>query len=132
MKQRIIRIAWPLLFVFALTACEGENLFPTAPARAASDLTGAIVGSVTEAGAPVGGVEVVLGLDEVRTTDSQGQYRFEGLAAGPYTLAIRVPPGFILDPGDFAVRNVAVTVGGTETVNWRLQRQDNVGGPPVP
>lgn len=107
------------------TACGGENLFEGAAATGGGTV-GAVQGSVTATGAPLGAVPVILiGVDSTMT-DGQGIYRFEQLPASTYTVAIRVPLNYEPVPGDSTTRTVQLSGGGTQTINFRLQARGAV------
>lgn len=117
--------ALALGLLLALTACGGENAFPGLGITNGATDTGTILGSVTSSGVGVGGVEILLlgARRDSTLTNSQGQYRFERLAAGTYDLSIRVPLNYTLAPGDSATQRVQLAARGQATVNWRLQPQ---------
>ncbi|MDQ3606653.1 MAG: prealbumin-like fold domain-containing protein [Gemmatimonadota bacterium] len=130
MNRSMLRLVLPLFVLLTLVSCTGEGLFPTTPASRNAALTGTLVVTVTNAGVPAGGIQVVMNQDVVGTTDALGQARFAELRPGVYTVSILVPQGFILDSTLAATQNVTVTAGGTATVNWVIRPGENVGGQP--
>lgn len=90
--------------------------------------TGAIAGHVLAGAAPVAGAAIALTGTATgnTTTAADGSYRFDGLAAGPYTATLTVPDGFALAAGQTAAKNTTVAVGATATVDWSLE--DTGGG----
>jgi hypothetical protein len=108
----------------ALAACDGANAFTGTPFGREGGGTGAgtITGQVTADGTAQGGVPVVLvGVDST-TTDGIGAFRFDSVAAGSYTVAVRVPVGFTLAAGQTANRTAVVTAGGTTGISFVLTR----------
>jgi hypothetical protein len=100
------------------TAGCGENLFSNQPVSP-GDGSGIIRGQA-RAATGVAGARIII-IDGPETfTDSQGQYRFAGVASGAYRLSIGVPQGFQLAPGDSATRGATVTSGRETVVNWQL------------
>lgn len=101
-------------------ACDDGNAFPDEPVGpGGSTDTGSIFGQV-RAGTGVGGAQVTIIDGDSATTNASGEYRFERIRSGDYTLSLGVPTGFALAPADSARKGVTVTPGRTSTVNWTL------------
>lgn len=89
--------------------------------------TGTITASVDADGSPRSGVSVELFTDggatpiATGTTGAAGTFDFTGLTAGSYDLAIVVPAGFVLAPGQTARRDVTLAAGGSPTVTFEIQ-----------
>jgi hypothetical protein len=83
--------------------------------------TGSVVGSVTDTGAikvPLPGISARItgsGVDRSALTNNQGQYRFDNLDPGDYTVSITVPDTFSADTRPTQA-SVTVTAGATTTV----------------
>jgi hypothetical protein len=108
----------------ALAACDGANAFTGTQfgREGGGSGAGAIAGQVTADGRAQGGVPVVLvGVDST-ATDGTGAFRFDSVAAGSYTVAVRVPVGFTLAAGQTATRTAVVTAGGTTGIAFVLTR----------
>ena len=89
-----------------------------APALAAQDARGTIIGRVTDgrSGGPLAQVAVeVEGTRLGATTGSDGQYRIAGVSAGAHTVAARRIGYAVLR------KPVTVSAGGTATVDFTLQ-----------
>ncbi len=101
------------------TACsdDGDDGPGTDPSE-----SGAIAGSVTADGAGIAGASIALSGagTGATTTDADGDYRFDDLDPGSYTVTLTVPDGYELAAGQTAARAATVTDGGTATVNWTL------------
>lgn len=116
-----------VLTAVSVAGCSGSNAFATGElggngGGGSVTQEGTIEGQVTADGFGIGAIPVVLvGQDSVQT-NSQGVFRFEGLAASQYQVAVRVPLGFTLAPGQDATRTVDVGAGGTSTLTFDLDR----------
>jgi hypothetical protein len=108
--------------VFALAGCEGNNLFTGVGINGVPAPTpGAIQGSVTTAGAPVGAVWVIaLELRDSAVTNSSGRFTFPNVPAATYTLSMKAPLHYRLAAGDSSTQTVTVPAGGLGVVHWRL------------
>lgn len=116
---------WTLLMGLlpVLAGCEGGNAFVEQPLALDGPVSGSIRGTVTAAGAGVGGAEVTVanGQGPTVVTTADGRYRIVGLAAGLYRVSLRIPPGFDLPPGDSTSRTASVRAGQVTVVNWTLR-----------
>jgi plastocyanin len=93
----------------------------------AEPLRGAVEGRVLSGGTGVEGATVALdaagGNVGQTTSDSDGDYEFEDLDAGSYTVTVTPPSGFQIAQGDSASRTVTVVEGDTAKVDFALDRQ---------
>src|SRR5436190_17422521 len=107
---------FPLLLALSVLLAAGS-------AFAQTPTTGAIVGTVAQAGTPLPGVTVEVrspALQGVRTevTDSKGQFRFSLLPVGDYTLTTSLS-GF----NTVSQKNVAVSLNRTVALEVTMSRQ---------
>ena len=70
-----------------------------------------VVVSLDGPGGPVGQV----------TTEDDGQYRFEDLEAGDYTVTVNLPAAFRLVAGEEATKAATVTAGGTVDLDFDVE-----------
>jgi hypothetical protein len=119
-SSSLCKAAAVLVLALVAAACEGDNLFPEFGVGNGVPGQGAIEGSVTTAGTPMGGVWIILVDRDSTQTDGLGEYRFAPLPASTYTVSIRVPLNHTLAPGDSATQRVTVAAGGVRVVDWRL------------
>jgi hypothetical protein len=117
------RLSVLLGFLMIAAGCEGENAFPVAPMKHsdAGQLGGRLEGMVTSIGVPVGGVRVFLVDSDVAYTDTRGVYQFRGLPPRTYSVAVQVPSGYALAPGEEGMKMVVVPRNGTGVANFRLE-----------
>jgi protocatechuate 3,4-dioxygenase beta subunit len=88
------------------------------------DRNGNALQDVGEGG--VAGVTITRSGGGAEITDANGVYRFTGVAAGGYTLALTPPAGYVVD-GD-ATRTVYVGSGGAAQANFALWTQSAIQG----
>lgn len=116
MPSRVRYVLWTAGVVFGLGACGGggDGTGPDATA-------GSVSGSVTDTGtvkSPLAGIATRIqggSVDRTASTNTQGQYRFDNLAPGGYTVSITVPDTFAADSRPTSAA-VEVTAGATSTV----------------
>ena len=118
MRVRLASVlAWLWAGWVALGCGGGGGDGGTAP----TPTTGSVVGSVTDTGAikvPLPGISARItgsGVDRSALTNNQGQYRFDNLNPGDYTVSIAVPDTFSADSRPTQA-SVTVTAGATTTV----------------
>ena len=104
-------------------ACDGANAFTgsfgtNGPATGG---TGSIQGQVTANGTGQGGVPVILIDQDSTTTTTTGAFAFDSVPSGTHQIAIRLPIGFTLAPGQTSQRSVVVTNGAISGVIFILQ-----------
>ena len=112
----------------AAAACDGANAFTgsfgtNGPTTGG---TGSIQGQVTANGTGQGGVAVILVGQDSTTTTGTGAFTFASVPSGTYQIAVRVPIGFTLAPGQTSQRSVVVTDGATSGVIFILQSTTTV------
>jgi hypothetical protein len=124
-----IGIALVLAGAVSSAACSGTNAFGSqrVPTNAGGSSSGTISGQVQSGGSGLGGVRVLLGNRDSTVTNTSGNFAFDSLDAGSYTLAVRVPVGFALAAGETGQRSLIVAAnGGTVTTSFNL-RQNSAG-----
>ena len=108
MRRRVLRIAAPIFAAQLLLT----------PSATAQNTTGSLHGkAVADDGGPMPGVTITidgLGTAGVAVTDSQGEFRFNGLLHGHYSLTVTLE-GF--QP---ALSNVTIAAGRISTINIRI------------
>ncbi len=134
------RLRWTMgaavSLLLGVTACNGSNAF-TGPGGVgvgtggggAGSLNGTIEGTVTADGAGRGGVSVILVGRDSTVTAGDGTYRFAGIPAATYSVAVRVPVGFRLAAGQNGTRVVTVGAGGVVGASFVLLSDAGTTGP---
>lgn len=106
------------LLLLATAACSGGGTVFTTPGADSAGITG----RVTADGAGFGGVTVLLGANDSTVTDATGTFLFSNLAAGSYTVGVRVPLGYTLAPGQQGTQTATVTSNGLLSLTFALNR----------
>ena len=102
-----------------LAACSGGGTGGNPPV---SDQKGSVTGKVTASGSGVSGAQVSLPGSTAQTTDAAGQFTFENVAAGSYTVSVTLPAGYAMASGESASKPANVARGQAATVNFTLSR----------
>jgi hypothetical protein len=127
-KQSVISIAATLAVLLSAAGCRGDNLFSEPGSTGGEQNPGSIVGQVTAAGVPVGGVTVIVVNTDSASTDSQGQYRVDNLPAATYSVTVRVPANYTLETTEPFSKSAVVGAAQISRVDWRLTRTGGAGG----
>ena len=98
-------------------ACSGDGDGGTGPGPSA---IGSISGEVKAGSTVVPNAQVTLSGGGTQTTNSNGRFSFSNLEPRTYTLTLQLPQGFSLG-SETATKSVAVTAGGTASVNFGVR-----------